>query len=76
METFRGGEGTHSILNEWNLARGRERKQRKRDGKSTDWETLMSVGVEGRVQMLAETGAEGCDRRDFGCVPRPPLTGQ
>lgn len=65
-----------SILNEWNLARGRERKQRHRDVKSTDWEALMSVGVEGRVQMLAETGAERCDRRDFGCVPRPPLTGQ
>ena len=60
----------------WNLARGRERKQRHRDVKSTDWEAMMSVGVEGTVQMLAETGAEGCDRRGFGCAPRPPLTGQ
>lgn len=63
-------------MDEWNLARGRERKQRHRDLKSKDWEALMSIGVEGRVQIVAETGAEGCDRRDFGCVPRPPLTGQ
>lgn len=71
--SWRWGHLMTPSMDEWNLVKGQRKKAKAQRHKEHG---LGSTGVCWGGGQGTETGAEGCDSRDFGCVPRPPLTGQ